>query len=439
MLVRSGHESGTVVHCGLRDVLLADVPSSVVFVFPGPLDEALLVKGLAAALARVPVFAGRMRTSDDGLDIVCRDAGVPFTSVSAGETLADAVARMTLPGSGYVRHVDAPAARLGGEPLLTVQVTRLADGATVLGCSFQHAVGDWRTFMLLMRAWSAAVEGTSPPEVLLVEDRDGYLDGALPPTDCGRPGIRLPEPDEAAALRREVELAVIANRTVQVYFGAAEMDRLRRAAMAEAGRRLSTNDVLCAHLVGTLRALDGDPQARSLAVTVDIRPRLGLPLTTVGNLLDEVQVWSSGTHPVPALAGDIRSAVEDFARTQLRHRANQAYVAEVGRARLGECVPVFFDPPGKAFTVSNWSGFGAYDISFAGQRPVLVGPAAATALPWTATVIEGFDGSGYLCAVTVPARLAARLRTPDGTAAMHRHREPGDVLPPLATRVRKLI
>jgi Transferase family len=221
--------------------------------------------------------------------------------------------------------------------------------------------------------------------------------------------------------------------------GAAEVDRLRSAAMDAAGRRLSTNDVLCAHLVTTIRALDGDPSSRSLAVTVDIRSRLGLSLATVGNLLDEVQVWSTPDCPVPALAGDIRAAVEDFARSHLRHRANLAFVSELGWARLAECVPVFFDPPRRAFTVSNWSGFGAYEVAFEGQRPVVVSPAAATTLPWTATVIEGFDGAGYLCAVTLPARLAAKLRTPDGTAALHRHRGPDDTLPPLATQVRKLL
>jgi hypothetical protein len=420
-------------------VLLADVPVSVVFVFPGALSEDKLADGLATALARVPVFAGRLRTRPDGLDILCDDSGVPFTTSATEDTVADVVARVTLPGSGYVRHVDAPATRHGTEPLLSVHATRLADGPTVVGCSFQHAVGDMRTFMLLMRAWSAAVEGTPPPEVLQLPDRDEYLSSVLPPTDCGRPGVRVPDEAEAAALRREVELAVIANRTVQVYFGAAEVARLRAAAMAATGRRLSTNDVLCAHLVGTIRALDGDPVARSLAVTVDIRPRLGLPLAAVGNLLDEVQVWSAADQPVPALAGDLRSAVDDFARSHLKHRANLAFVSQLGWSRVPECVPVFFDPPGRAFTVSNWSGFGAYGVAFEGQRPVLVSPAAATVLPWTATLIEGFDGTGFLCAVTLPARLAARLRTPDGTAALHRHRQPGDALPPLASHVRKLL
>jgi hypothetical protein len=430
---------GTVVRCGLTDTMLADIPVSVVFFFPRPLDADRLAAGLGTALDRLPVFGGRLRTcADDTLEIVCDNAGVPMTTYDVDETLGEAIGRVALAAAGYVDHVDALPARTGGHPLLTVRVSRLADGGTALGCSWHHAIGDMQSFLVLMRVWSAAVEDLPLPDVLIVPDRDAYLDGALPARDSGRPGFRLPEDDEAAALRREVMIAPRANRTVQVYLGAEEVGRMRRKFGAEAGRTLSVNDVLCAHLVTTIRELDSDVEDRFIAIPVNVRRLLDLPAAVVGNLLGEIHLPTKGGAPAEALAAEIRAAVGDFAGSHLNLRANQAFLASVGRPRFRDCVPVGFDPAHKTFTVSNWSRFGAYDIAFGGQRPVLLSPAANLQLPWVSWLVEGFENTGFLYTVVLPAKLAARLRGDTGRAALHRYRVPGDPLPALAGAVRKL-
>jgi hypothetical protein len=282
------------------------------------------------------------------------------------------------------------------------------------------------------------VAGLPLPEVLIVPDRDAYLDGALPRQDSGRPGFRLPDADEAAALRREVMVAQRANRTVQVYLGTEEVSRLRQKFSAEAGTALSVNDVLCAHLVSTIRELDQDAEDRFVAIPVNVRRLLDLPPTVIGNLLGEIHLPTTGGVPAEALAAEIRAAVGDFAGSHLNLRANQAFLASVGRSRFRDCVPVGFDPMHKTFTVSNWSRFGAYDIAFGGQRPVLFSPAANLQVPWVSWLVEGFDNTGFLYTVALPAKLAARLRGDTGRAALHRYREPGDPLPALAGAVRKL-
>jgi hypothetical protein len=437
--VHARRAPGTVVRCGLTDTILADLPVSVVFFFPRPLDEERLAAGLATALDRLPVFGGRLRTcADDTLEIVCDDAGVPMATYDVDETLGEAIGHVVLAASGYVDHVDAVPARTGGHPLLTVRVSRLADGSTALGCSWHHAVGDMQSFLVLMRVWSAAVEDLPLPDVLVVPDRDAYLDEALPRQDSGRPGFRLPDADEAAVLRREVMVAQRANRTVQVYLGAEEVGRLRQKFSAEVGRTLSVNDVLCAHLVTTIRELDGDAEDRFVTIPVNVRRLLDLPATVLGNLLGEIHLRTVGGAPAEKLAAEIRAAVGDFAESHLNLRANQAFLASVGRSRFRDCVPVGFDPVHKTFSISNWSRFGGYDITFRGQRPVLFSPAANLQLPWVSWLVEGFDNTGFLYTVVLPAKLAAKLRGEAGRAALHRYREPGDPLPALAGAVRKL-
>ncbi|MFD0273874.1 acyltransferase [Kitasatospora sp. NPDC127111] len=438
-LVRAGRAPGTVLRCGLMDTMLADLAVSVVLFFEQALDEDRLAAGLARALERVPVFAGRLRTVDGVLEVVCDDSGVPLTRYEVDGTLAGAMGRVTAAGAQLVDPVDAPAARTGGLPLLTVRLTRPSAGGTVLGCSWHHAVGDLQSFMLLLHAWSAAVEGEELPQVELIEDQDALLEEVLPAGDSGRPGFRLPAPAEAAVLAREVAAGPRANRTVQVYFGDAELDRMRREFATAAGRRLSTGDALLAHVATVIRALDDDREERRVTVPVNVRRPLGLPPGLVGNLLSEIHLPQRPQDGPAALAAALRTAVEDFTTRHLNLRANLAFLESLGRSRLRECVPLGFDPERRRFSFSNWSRFGAYRVSFQGHRPVFFSPTANYPLPWVCWTVEGFHGTGQLTTVVLPARLAARLRGTAGRAALHRYRDPADVLPAVAATVPKVL
>ncbi|WP_031068521.1 acyltransferase [Streptomyces sp. NRRL WC-3742] len=438
-IVRAGHATGRELRCGLMDTMLADLSVSVVLYFERPLDEDRLAEGLALALERVPVFAGRLRTEGEQLTAVCDDTGVPLDVYAVEGTLAEAMGRATATGSELVDPVDARAARLGGLPLLTVRLTRTSDGGTVLGCSWHHAIGDLQSFMLLMRAWSAAVEGELLPEAELVDDQDALLHSVLPEKDCGRPGFRLPTAAEAQLLANEVAFAPRANRIVQVLLTEDEVRRMREEFSAKAGRRLSSGDVVCAHLISTLRELDEDEAERMVTVPVNARRWLGLSPALVGNLLSEVHLPHRPGDGAAALAAALRTAVEEFPAEHLNLRANLAFLAAAGRSRMADCVPLGFDPAARRFSFSNWSRFGAYGITFQGQRPVLFSPAANFPVPWVCWTVEGFDGRGFLCTVVLPARLAARARGVQGRAALHRYRAAADALPATAALVPRII
>lgn len=436
-VVRAGVAPGTVVRCGATDTLLAGMAVSIVFLYARAVEVDRLADGLSAALARLPLFGGSLRTGATGRpEVVCDDAGVPLRVVAAPETLAEAASRMTLPTAGYVDTVPAGPQRPADAPLATVKVTRLGDGGMVVGCSWHHALGDLASFMVFLRCWSAAVDGRPLPEVVLAEDRDAQLDAVLPPTGGARAsGFRLPPPAEAAELALQLRAAPRANRIVQLYFTTAEVARMRDGYGAEAGRRLSVNDVLIGHLVGTLRRLDADTAARRLATPVNYRRHLGLPPTTIGNLVGEVDLTCPpGARPAE-VAALVRSQVDAYLTDHLNVRANRAFLAEVGPERVFETMPVGFDPEGRTFFLTNWSRAGAYDVTFDGRRPAYFGPEVPLPTPWSAWASEGFGGADHLVTVVVPARLAAKLRNDPG---LHRFREPGDELPPLAAQVRKL-
>jgi hypothetical protein len=436
-MIRAGQASGTVVRCAVTDTVSGGVPAFGFF-FAASLDEDRLAQGLAFALGRVPVFAGRLRQRGPGLDIVCNDAGVPMTVAGVGYTLAEAITRMTLPGSGLIEHVDPVATRQGTAPLMNVQVSKLSDGGTVLCCSWDHVLGDMDSFMLLMRSWSAFGQGDEPPQVVTVEDRAGYLDAFLPDKDCGRPGYRIVDAEESAEISGVLNSAMLANRLVQIYFGAAEVARMRESYSATAQCALSANDVLSAHVIDTILRLDGDHETRSVVTPVNLRRRLGVPDGTVGNLFGEICV-PCGTQDGPAsLAAEIRSALGSFTESHLSVRTSRAFIEARGAARLSDCVPIGMDPRHRTFFVSNAARAGIYDLVFEDGRPVFAGLNVPLPLARIGWITEGFGGDGYLFLIGVPAALAGRLRGAAGQEALHPFREPADTLPPLAAAVRRL-
>ncbi|MFD8479810.1 acyltransferase [Kitasatospora sp. NPDC059673] len=143
--VRAGRPGPGPVRCSVGDLLLADLPVSVVLFHDRPLDADALATGLALALARLPEFAGRLRTTPDGeLWIATDDSGVPFTVADSPHTITEAFDRTALPASGLVDHVRAAEARQTRLPLLTVRPTRLADGTGALGNLLGEIRLPWR-------------------------------------------------------------------------------------------------------------------------------------------------------------------------------------------------------------------------------------------------------------------------------------------------------
>jgi hypothetical protein len=435
-VIRSGRASGTVVRCNLDDAMLGVMPVNVVFFFATAVDPDRLVAGLAQALERVPVYGGTLRDRDGELEIVCDDFGVPVRIVDLDETLAEVVGRASLAGSGLVDQVDVWSPRDGGIPLLSVRISRLADGGVALGCSFNHAVGDINSFMVFMHVWSAAVEGAPLPDVRIVADRDAYLDQVLPQDDSGRSGIWLPGPDDVE--RRNQEFAVAfapdANRVVHLYFTAAEVARIRQELSDAAGQKLSTNDAFCAHLMSTIRGLDVDDDGlaeRQLTLVVNLRRRFGLPSFVIGNLVGQIHLMFPPGAAPELVASGIRAAVDDFAGSHLSYRADRAFLDAIGPDRRAECASHGYEPGTRTFLHSDWRGFGAYDVAFGGQRPAYFCQTADFLLPWGAWTAEGIGGAGRLSVVCLPVKVAERLTDPEGRAALHRFRDPAETLPDL--------
>lgn len=192
-LIKPSHAQRLDIRCNVGDAIVANLAVHIVFFFERQLDTRMLTRAFAHALDNFPIFAGRMAVVGGAMRIRCEGQGVPFTSVSSGRSLREAIRSASDDTGGWlVDPVNGATARWGLGPLCKVRVTHLADGVTAIGFSWHHAVGDMQTFMLFMNAWVAAAADKPIAEPLIVEDRAGYLDEHLPADGARGAGGGLP-------------------------------------------------------------------------------------------------------------------------------------------------------------------------------------------------------------------------------------------------------
>jgi hypothetical protein len=137
--------TGPRIRCSTVD-LLNGVPVAVAFVFDQTLDPATLARSLAATLEDYPVFAGSFSHEQGHWFLDCGGRGVQFEVVACGETFDEAL--HALPSADRQRAVPDVAFGLGRRKCVTrVRVSQFRGGGTLLGVAWQHAIGDWVSFM----------------------------------------------------------------------------------------------------------------------------------------------------------------------------------------------------------------------------------------------------------------------------------------------------
>ena len=389
------------IRCNVADAIVANLAIHMVFFFERHLAVEPLARALSQALGAFPLFAGRMAPNLGRMRIRCEAQGVPLTSADSGRSLADAIRSVASDHGGWLVHpVNASAARWGWGPLCTVRVTHLADGATAIGFSWHHVLGDMQTAMLFMNAWAAAAAGEPVAEPLIVEDRAAYLDRRLGPDGAPGPGVRCLGPGETA--RSAVYLAKDARRqrTLTICFNDDEIARMRLAYGHLTS--VSPNDAVCAHVAEAVMRADPGVDRRTLAIPVNTRQRCGLDPMLLGNVITTLNLPIRRGEPAGAIAGRIRDAVDHFADRHSDMRANQQFFDGLGPLHAGRCVSVAFNPDRWTMLISNWSGFGVYRVRFEGAKPCYFTPVAKVPVAGLGALVDGVGGGGLMFQISLP-------------------------------------
>ncbi len=418
-LVHAGEKANLTIRGTINDLLLGELGSrGGVFFFPGRLDAAVLEASLSSALAAFPPFAGRLRSDDFELSIICDDSGARFSVADIDATSANIIAT-----GQYRALVDTLRLRRlfsGSWPVFTARLCRFSDGTSALACAWNHSLGDMHTLAAFMHAWSAAANGEPIAAPLIVAERRAYLAEHLPPdTADGRALWRPVKSSEWA--RIALMLATERFAPTRLAFSDREITRMRETF----GTGLSRNDAIAAHFMTLLHAFSSEKMSRSLSMVVGLRHRLGLDRGYVGNALGSVAVSCAPETSVEALAASIRATTDSYAAQHHGYHSEQAFLAGLGHSenlhRFGiwHYLHRSVDPLHGAISLTNWSGFGLYGVAFCGQTPTFFAPARHEPLPGSALLVEGAGNRGQVLFVTLPVATVAALNHPDNRERVH--------------------
>jgi hypothetical protein len=433
-LIRPLHAERLEIRCNVGDAIVANLAVHIVFFFERHLDTGALTRAFARALTNLPIFAGRMTVVDGRMAIRCDGQGVPFTSVSSGRTLPEAIGSVSADsGLWLIDPVNGATARWGLGPLCKVRVTHLADDATAIGFSWHHAIGDMQTSMHFMNAWAAAAADKPLAEPLIVEDRAAYLDEHLPADGAREPGVRCLGLAEFARSALYLAKDARKQRTLSCYFGEDEIARMRDAYGNR--MRLSANDVVCAHVSEALMKADPAVDRRTLAIAVNARDRCGLDPMLIGNIITTLNVDLRRGEAASSIAERIRHNVDHFADEHCDMRINQQFLDVAGAWRAARCVISAFNPARWNPVITNWSGFGAYRIQFEDAFPSYYTPVMKLPVAGGGALMQGADGRGLAFQMSLPPREFEATSSPAIREHLHRFRCAGDDIPRLHCEV----
>ena len=433
-LIRPLHAERLEIRCNVGDAIVANLAVHIVFFFERHLDTGALTRAFARALTNLPIFAGRMTVVDGRMAIRCEGQGVPFTSVSSGRTLPEAIGSVSADsGLWLIDPVNGATARWGLGPLCKVRVTHLADDATAIGFSWHHAIGDMQTSMHFMNAWAAAAADKPLAEPLIVEDRAAYLDEHLPADGAREPGVRCLGLAEFARSALYLAKDARKQRTLSCYFGEDEIARMRDAYGNR--MRLSANDVVCAHVSEALMKADPAVDRRTLAIAVNARDRCGLDPMLIGNIITTLNVDLRRGEAASSIAERIRHNVDHFADEHCDMRINQQFLDVAGAWRAARCVISAFNPARWNPVITNWSGFGAYRIQFEDAFPSYYTPVMKLPVAGGGALMQGADGRGLAFQMSLPPREFETTSSPAIREHLHRFRCAGDDIPRLHCEV----
>ncbi|WP_162824382.1 acyltransferase [Peterkaempfera bronchialis] len=399
-VVRAGAASGDRVRLTVYDLLTGTFYTPRTFFYRTTLDAGALRDSLARTLVHYPLLTGRLeRDRDGGLSVRCNDAGAVFTEVDADEPMPDyGLGRSARPELRRYLHEVNPFLVVGRDaPLLTVKVTRMRGGGSVLGVAINHCVVDATSHLAFLRHWSAEHRGLDHP--LPCHDR-GLLDALGARVE---PGARERSEQYAVTRRREkwafiarVNAGAARMRTLTLRFPAEEVGAIKEAAaagLAGTGRWVSTSDAFTAHLwkvLAELRARPGESR-ESLGLIVGVRAALGSALpehywgNAVTNSRPALTAAELRSAPLGAVAETVRAAVAGVTEQRVRDEIGFLDAQRAaGRSRrvLSRMSLEAFD---SAVALNNVGKLPVYGVEFGGGRPFWY-EFPASPVPWTVLI-----------------------------------------------------
>ena len=432
-LVQANNHTQQVITCAIIDQLVKNLPVPVVFFYRKNIHYQVLIDALKEVLSDFPIFAGTLQNINGNLSIDCNNKGVLF-SVTKEDCTLDRVLN-ELPRIKKKRLVELinPKKVISHQsPIVTIKIVYFADGGMTLGVCWHHSIGDMHTFMCFMKAWSKAVNKEEYVLPLIVRERDEYLQTNLEKNDNTIPGVRYLNPRQMLGLLFYLLLPARNKSSLRFYFSENELKNMKQEFLERTNQKLSTNDVLCAHLFSIISELDAYNKKRYLSIAVNCRVRTKLPQNILGNFVSSINILTNQRADPFQLAKDLRASVDNFQRLHMNFFATKEYIEQNGGVgKIDRFVATNIDPLKRTLLVTNWANFGVYDITFGDSEPFYFTPFGDAPFPWLSVIVEGFSNDGLVYYVALPSKLAKKLMQDDNLRKIHQYRDQKEIMPEL--------
>lgn len=420
--VRAGVTTSPVALRGI-DLALGPWLISCAWFFRERLHADDLKRGLAAALARYPILAGRIeRLADGRVQVRCDDSGVEFHEADEPTRFAEPSPEAPAKERAARYTVLSEQLRLadGRTAPTRVQLTHLPGGGSVVGVAISHLILDGDSFFRFVDAWARACRGEALTDAPIT-DRAVALDPLAQVDDRGEtPRMKILSAPSMAlyAGRMVVALAgTVASKVVRL--SADDIAALKRDAHRE-GRTCSTNDVVSGYVWRSFLRLRGDRgREERLHLVADAR-RHGappLPREYLGNAACSTYVRGTFSEvtggSLAFAAGRVRDLVDRFPSEVF---AEDVRITErmAREGRLSRAVPTLVSECFDGHVcVDSWARFPMYDADFGAGKPYWV-TVPPNPVPFFAFPFPTPDGTGIDVHASLPRDLVGRFTAPSG-------------------------
>lgn len=427
--VRAGTATGERVRLSVYDLVTGTFATPRVFFYRRRLDAAALRDSLAATLPHFPLLTGRLvRDPDGGLSVDCGDAGVPFTEARSDLPMPDYGPDHSARGdlNTYLHRANAFRVVNHDTPLLTVRVTHMRDGGSVLGVTINHSIADGVSHLAFLRHWQRVHTGqepSAPPPYARTLFNTLEATGGEPHSTQ----YAVVSGWQKFRFIWRVNARARSLRTITLRFAADEIAALKDHARTQASPRVSSSDALTAHVWQVLAALRARPAAapERLGVVVGLRPALrgrlpdGYWGNGITNVTAELPAGRLREAPLPEVAATIRESLSDLTESRIREEA--AWLDIQRRARriprvLSRMALESFDT---MTGVNNVGRLPVYSLDFGAGAPFWFG-FPANPIPWSLLITPTpAQDAGRDIHVGVPREFADALSTPEWTKRLH--------------------
>jgi shikimate O-hydroxycinnamoyltransferase len=430
-LVQANIHTPQVIACGIADQLLKNIVVSVVFFYRTCTPHEVLRDALKTVLNDFQIFAGTLTADNGKLFIDCNNTGVLFSINTDNRTLEQVLHDLPrIKSKELVDMINPKKAIIHHCPVMTIKLTYLACGGMLLGVCWHHSIGDMQTFMCLMQAWSQTVNKDEPTLPLIVSDRDAYLQRNLKDNKNTTPGVRYLNTRELLLLLFYLLVCGRNKSELRFYFSRNELRNMKQEFSAKTQRKLSKNDVLCAHVFSMISAVDAYQKPRMLSIAVNFRYKAQLPSNLLGNFVSSMNILTNPTVDPVQCANELRTSIDNFQRLHLDFFSTRAYIQQNGGLpKIERFLAKFIDPVNRTLLITNWCNFGVYDVIFGEAKPCYFAPVIDSPIPWLSIISDGFSNNGLVYTVPLPNPLAKKLMQEENLKKMHQYRDQNEVLP----------